>query len=266
MKEDEHFDDAEFDPYNYTKMNGLFTEGTWNCEFVAGFEPQDQDVLLQNRQDFDAFQGTGLEKLLRNANIGTLFIGGFLTNICVQDTTCTADELGFSVYTLTDGCAAKSEMAHFSSTTVTLPLFSKPITCGTAMRLFDPQTRDDEMKAVGISKNIPKKSAISEISKLRRSSFLGIGGRSSLVELQKKVEPSLRLHVATLYHYYPESGSPEGFDPSAKIFFMIGSQRSGSNWLRTMLSEREDLAGMFFFLQLAAQSINDETSHVLTMK
>jgi serine/threonine protein kinase len=27
------------------------------------------------------------------------------------------------------------------------------------------------------------------------------------------------------------------------VFFMIGSQRSGSNWLRTMLDEREDLAG-----------------------
>lgn len=27
------------------------------------------------------------------------------------------------------------------------------------------------------------------------------------------------------------------------VFFMVGSQRSGSNWLRTMLDEREDLAG-----------------------
>jgi serine/threonine protein kinase len=27
------------------------------------------------------------------------------------------------------------------------------------------------------------------------------------------------------------------------VFFMIGSQRSGSNWLRTMLDQREDLAG-----------------------
>ena len=25
------------------------------------------------------------------------------------------------------------------------------------------------------------------------------------------------------------------------VFFMIGSQRSGSNWLRTMLGEREDM-------------------------
>ncbi len=28
---------------------------------------------------------------------------------------------------------------------------------------------------------------------------------------------------------------------TAPVYFMIGSQRSGSNWLRTMLSEREDL-------------------------
>lgn len=30
---------------------------------------------------------------------------------------------------------------------------------------------------------------------------------------------------------------------NSKVFFMIGSQRSGSNWLRTMLDEREDLVG-----------------------
>eukprot|EP01063_Lacrimia_lanifica_P001743 TRINITY_DN108_c1_g2_i1.p1 TRINITY_DN108_c1_g2~~TRINITY_DN108_c1_g2_i1.p1 ORF type:complete len:1377 (+),score=442.89 TRINITY_DN108_c1_g2_i1:66-4133(+) len=30
--------------------------------------------------------------------------------------------------------------------------------------------------------------------------------------------------------------------PEHPVFFMIGSQRSGSNWLRTMLDEREDLA------------------------
>jgi len=33
------------------------------------------------------------------------------------------------------------------------------------------------------------------------------------------------------------------FDTTVPVFFMIGSQRSGSNWLRTMLDEREDLAG-----------------------
>jgi hypothetical protein len=31
--------------------------------------------------------------------------------------------------------------------------------------------------------------------------------------------------------------------PKEPVFFMIGSQRSGSNWLRTMLGQREDLAG-----------------------
>lgn len=33
------------------------------------------------------------------------------------------------------------------------------------------------------------------------------------------------------------------FDTTGPVFFMIGSQRSGSNWLRTTLDEREDLAG-----------------------
>jgi hypothetical protein len=28
---------------------------------------------------------------------------------------------------------------------------------------------------------------------------------------------------------------------TAPVYFMIGSQRSGSNWLRTMLGEREDM-------------------------
>ena len=32
-------------------------------------------------------------------------------------------------------------------------------------------------------------------------------------------------------------------DETTPVFFMVGSQRSGSNWLRTMLNEREDLGG-----------------------
>ena len=52
--------------------------------------------------------------------------------------------------------------------------------------------------------------------------------------------------------FSPDGGKPsaweltvmvcEVFDEDAQVFFMIGSQRSGSNWLRTMLNEREDLA------------------------
>ena len=34
------------------------------------------------------------------------------------------------------------------------------------------------------------------------------------------------------------------YDPRSPVFFMVGSQRSGSNWLRTMLNEREDLVSL----------------------
>ena len=62
---------------------------------------------------------------------------------------------------------------------------------------------------------------------------------------EQKMSRKLRLSVATMLHYYPEKEEADesGFDPATPIFMMVGSQRSGSNWLRTMLSEREDLAG-----------------------
>lgn len=39
----------------------------------------------------------------------------------------------------------------------------------------------------------------------------------------------------------PKRNSSEVQTSSPKVFFMIGCQRSGSNWLRTMLGGREDL-------------------------
>jgi serine/threonine protein kinase/serine/threonine protein phosphatase PrpC/uncharacterized membrane protein YfcA len=71
-----------------------------------------------------------------------------------------------------------------------------------------------------------------------------------------EVDPIKRLDASgALAHEWMTSSSsaPSGvarsgqykkrsIDTSAPVFFMIGSQRSGSNWLRTMLDEREDLA------------------------
>ena len=40
-----------------------------------------------------------------------------------------------------------------------------------------------------------------------------------------------------------DMGKSGSEDIEVPVFFMIGSQRSGSNWLGTMLDQREDLAG-----------------------
>jgi len=65
---------------------------------------------------------------------------------------------------------------------------------------------------------------------------------SSLLTL----DPSMRLSADSARSHRWLSSEKKKCDRrsnSTKVFFMIGSQRSGSNWLRTMLNEREDLTG-----------------------
>lgn len=73
-----------------------------------------------------------------------------------------------------------------------------------------------------------------------------------------KVNPIARVSAKTLLHTpwfsdnsvsdkirtitYENESKAKLLVPAMPVFFMIGSQRSGSNWLRTMMNEREDLA------------------------
>jgi serine/threonine protein kinase len=61
-----------------------------------------------------------------------------------------------------------------------------------------------------------------------------------------KVDPAERLSAneALAHKWFTlEDLGKAASQNETPVFFMIGSQRSGSNWLRTMLDEREDLVG-----------------------
>lgn len=68
----------------------------------------------------------------------------------------------------------------------------------------------------------------------------------AFISLILKVDPAERLSAneALAHEWFTLEDlgktAPQNESP---VFFMIGSQRSGSNWLRTMLDEREDLVG-----------------------
>jgi hypothetical protein len=50
------------------------------------------------------------------------------------------------------------------------------------------------------------------------------------------------LHIYTKNNFQPTKLTTNRRGAAAPlVFFMIGCQRSGSNWLRTILGEREDL-------------------------
>lgn len=59
---------------DYSEQYGLFTENTWNCEIVHEVEPRNDDIVLQDRCDYSAFEGTKLISELRDNNIKHLFV------------------------------------------------------------------------------------------------------------------------------------------------------------------------------------------------
>ena len=54
----------------------LFTEGTWNAEFVDQMAPQPGDVVVQGKKGLDAFPGTDLEEQLKARGIETVALAG----------------------------------------------------------------------------------------------------------------------------------------------------------------------------------------------
>lgn len=62
-------------------------------ELAEQIELKKGDVILVHRKSFNAFTGTGLKEILAKNNVGVLFVGGFLTNVCVEETLIAASEI-----------------------------------------------------------------------------------------------------------------------------------------------------------------------------
>ena len=111
MEGEEKFKDEDWDPYAYGSMENLFVKGTWNSEFADEVKPCESDIILRNRVNFSAFRGTVLKDVIESNGITRLFVLGFLSNVCVEETTIEASELfpDLKIYVCRDGCAAKTK-------------------------------------------------------------------------------------------------------------------------------------------------------------
>ena len=211
---------TDWDPHSYADLEGLFTKGSWNANFASQVKQEEGDIILTNRQGFNAFDGTNLESILKENNIGSLFVGGFLSNICVEETiTYASDIANLDVYSLTDGCAAKSEEEHFVATTGTFPIFSTPVTCYQAINIV----RDISDEGKGSSrKNLMSLPSFKNQRTLResivrrngagerRNTFLHEARHSAYMKFNDvPVAAKNRMSIATMLHYYPEKEEPD---------------------------------------------------------
>jgi nicotinamidase-related amidase len=67
-------------------------------------------VVLVEKSSTNAFINTSLELKLREKNVDTVFVTGFVTNNSVESTARMAGELGFTTYVVSDATAAFNKM------------------------------------------------------------------------------------------------------------------------------------------------------------
>jgi ureidoacrylate peracid hydrolase len=107
-----------------------FRKGSWGAEIVDALKPEPGDIVVEGKRGLCGFASTNLDFILRSRGIGTIALGGFLTNCCVESTMRTGYEKGYDVVTLTDCTAALSEDEQRMAVEKNYPMFSKPMTHG----------------------------------------------------------------------------------------------------------------------------------------
>jgi nicotinamidase-related amidase len=85
-------------------------------------DPQPGDVQIVKRT-IGAFHGTGLDDELRSRGIGTIVLGGLVTNFGVESTGRAADEHGYSVVFVADAMAGLHGHAHQFAVEYVFPRF-----------------------------------------------------------------------------------------------------------------------------------------------
>jgi len=86
-------------------------KGSWDVDFLDALAPlPGEHVVPKNR--YDAFIGTGLERLLMRLKVRTLVVGGVVTTVCVESTVRDAAMRDFRVFLVGDAIGDADQAAH----------------------------------------------------------------------------------------------------------------------------------------------------------
>ena len=80
-------------------------------EFIDEVKPLLGELVV-TKTNGGALSGTNLDFVLRNMDIESLILVGFLTDQCVLATSLHAADLGYDVLIVEDACAARSKILH----------------------------------------------------------------------------------------------------------------------------------------------------------
>ena len=84
----------------------VFAEGTAGCELHDDLEVRPDDAIIKKTNP-SAFMGTNLQQILQDADVTSVDICGFMTQMCCDTTTREAFSRGYKVRLFSDATAAK---------------------------------------------------------------------------------------------------------------------------------------------------------------
>ena len=91
--------------------------GTWKengCKFAEGFEPHNDEFIVQGRLGMSGFSGSNLDSYLRNNQINRIYLAGYALHVCVESTLRDGHDRGYEVILLEDATSAfNSEQQNY---------------------------------------------------------------------------------------------------------------------------------------------------------
>ncbi len=96
-----------------TLIPDAFLQDTWETEIFHDLADRvDPKDIVIGKHGSSMFEGTNLEKYLRNLGAGVILTTGFLTDFCVEATVRSACDKGYLAVTVRDACATENEELH----------------------------------------------------------------------------------------------------------------------------------------------------------
>ena len=96
-----------------SKIPTIFTDGSWDIDIVDELkELIEEDDFVIDKHASGCFEGTMLEKYLRQMGVKNLVISGYLTDFCVANTARAAYDKGYGAILVSDACATHNAELH----------------------------------------------------------------------------------------------------------------------------------------------------------
>jgi nicotinamidase-related amidase len=91
------------------KLSGFFyAKGSWEAQVLDELAPQGDEIVLPKTSS-SVFISTNIDYLLRNIGIEDVFVGGFLTDQCIDHTVKDGADRGYYMTCVHDACMAETE-------------------------------------------------------------------------------------------------------------------------------------------------------------